>query len=225
MALFCLIHGSSQSAAGWGLLIPELEKLRHQTVQMDLPTAEPEASATHYADVIAQAIPNSAPEAIVVAHSASGLFLPLVPQRRPVRRMVFLAAVIPQIGRSLFDQFRSDPDMLNPDWIGKDPTSDDHVALQFLFHDCPVEVAIWGLTTLRLMYARQAMAEICPLEQWPDTPSSYIVCRDDRTVRPDWCRRAARERLGVQAIELPGGHCPHVSHPVELARVLAELTA
>src|SRR5712691_978673 len=43
---------------------------------------------------------------------------------------------------------------------------------------------------------------------WPNVPASYIFCREDRTVRPEWARKAARERLGVAVIELPGGHRP-----------------
>jgi pimeloyl-ACP methyl ester carboxylesterase len=51
-------------------------------------------------------------------------------------------------------------------------------------------------------------------------PCSYILCRDDRTATPSWARRAARERLGVEPIEVPGGHCPMLSHPRELAEAL-----
>ena len=73
------------------------------------------------------------------------------------------------------------------------------------------------------MFAHEAVLEICPLETWPSVPSSYIVCAEDRTVRPEWRRRAASERLGVDPIELSGGHCPHVSRPRELAEVLSAL--
>lgn len=159
----------------------------------------------------------------MVAHSASGLFLPLVPELHRVRRLVFLVAVIPQIGKSLMDQLKDDPGMFNADWIGKDPTKSEEVARQFLFHDCSDEVAAWAWSTMRLMFARGAMIETCPLNAWPAVPCSYIVCADDRTLRPDWSRRAARERLGVEAIELPGGHCPNVSRPVELAAALTAL--
>jgi hypothetical protein len=41
-----------------------------------------------------------------------------------------------------------------------------------------------------------------------------------RALRPDWLRRTTRERLGVAAIELDGGHAPHVSRPDELAGIL-----
>src|SRR5216684_4338416 len=111
MSLFCLVHGSTQNASCWDLVIRELVQRGHEAVRMNLPTDEPQASATRYqasatryADVIAQAIPADRDDAIVVAHSASGLFLPLVPERHRVRRLVFLTAVIPQVGKSLPDQ-------------------------------------------------------------------------------------------------------------------------
>ncbi len=223
MSLFCLVHGSTQGASGWDLLVPELERFGHDTVRVVLPVDQPEASATEYAALIAETIPRDRNDVIVVAHSASGLFLPLVPLYRNVRRVVFLAAVIPQLGKSLLEQLRAEPDMLHPEWIGKDPTKDEQVARSFLFHDCSPEVADWAIGTLRLMYARRAMMETCPASEWPGVQSSYIVCAGDRTVQPAWSRRAARERLGIDAIELAGGHCPHVSRPAEVAAALAKI--
>jgi pimeloyl-ACP methyl ester carboxylesterase len=190
---------------------------------MNLPTNEPDASATRYADVIAEAIPAHRDDAVVVAHSASGLFLPLVPDKRRVRRLVFLAAVIPQIGKSLRDQVNEHKEMFNPDWLGKDPTKDNQLALNFLFHDCSPEVSAWALRTMSLMFARWAILEVCPLKVWPVVPSTYILCQEDRAIKPQWSRRAARERLGVASIELPGGHCPYLSRPSALADVLANL--
>jgi pimeloyl-ACP methyl ester carboxylesterase len=218
MSLFCLVHGSTQDPSGWNLLVPELKAFGLNTVLVDLPVDQPEASASLYADRIAESI--DCDNAIVVAHSASGLFLPLVPTKRRVARIVFSAAVIPQIGKSLIDQARSEPDMMNPDWRGKNPIDDDRVAMEFLFHDCTPEVARWAMTTRRLMMARQAMVEIFPLEQWPSVPCSSIVCTADRTIQPEWSRRVARERLGIEPIELEAGHCPHVSRPGALAQAL-----
>jgi len=221
MSLFCLVHGSTQNASCWDRLIPRLEQRGHETVRMNLPANEAEASATRYAEVIAHSIPPEREDVIIVAHSASGLFLPLVPGKRRVQRLVFLAAVIPHIGKSLRDQVNEDKTMFNPDWLGKDPTKDEQLARQFLFHDCSPEATDWALGTMSLMFARQAILEICPLKEWPDVPSSYILCAEDRAIQPQWSRRAARERLGVEAIELPGGHCPYVSRPDQLADALS----
>jgi hypothetical protein len=219
---FFLVHGSTQGSSGWDLLIPELRSLGHEVGRIELPN-DPAASATQYADLIGEAIPADREDVCVVAHSASGLFLPLLPSRRPVHRLVFLAAVIPQIGVSLMDQLRSNPDMMNPEWLGKNPVVDDQIALQFLFHDCSPERAQWALTTRRLTNARQAIVETCPLSDWPAVSCAYILCTGDRTIQPEWSRQASLDRLGCQALELPGGHCPHVSHPRELAELLAGL--
>jgi hypothetical protein len=56
----------------------------------------------------------------------------------------------------------------------------------------------------------------------PDTISrAAIVPAGDRTLRSEWLREAARQRLGVEPVPIEAGHCPHVSQPQALARILA----
>ncbi|MGB0096134.1 MAG: hypothetical protein WBP81_26810 [Solirubrobacteraceae bacterium] len=43
-------------------------------------------------------------------------------------------------------------------------------------------------------------------------------------VRPQWSRIAAPQRLGVEPIELPGGHSPMLANPKHLADILIQLT-
>jgi pimeloyl-ACP methyl ester carboxylesterase len=224
VSLFCLVHGSTQSPAGWKLLVSELESRGHRCVCVDLPTNEPDASANRYADVIADAV-RGMESAIVVAHSAAGLFLPLVPGRVKVARLVYLSAVIPEIGKSFMDQFQSAPEMYCSSFVGKDPTKDPELAWHFLFHDCDAEVAAWAVSTLRLMFAKQAAIEITPLLAWPDVPVSYISCSEDRTINPVWWESTAQERLGVEPIRIRAGHAPYVSRPGELADILVGLDA
>lgn len=45
--------------------------------------------------------------------------------------MVFLAALVPELGTSVLERFRADLGMFNPEWIGKDPR-EDSVAEHFL---------------------------------------------------------------------------------------------
>jgi hypothetical protein len=225
VSVFCLVHGSTQGPSGWNLLTAELEKRGHITITPDLPTDDPGASGTFYAGVIAQTLHGFAAEdLIVVAHSAGGIFLPLLADLRPVQHIVFLAAVVPNIGESIMDQAKRDPTMLCPDWVGVDPTTSDELAHRFLFHDCAPDVAAWALTTIRRMLAVQAMREACPLAKWPAVATSYILCSEDRTITPAWARRIAREHLGITPIELSGGHCPHVSRPSELADTLITIS-
>jgi pimeloyl-ACP methyl ester carboxylesterase len=222
MSVFCLVHGSTQGPTGWKLLNSELKARGHECICVDLPTDQPDAGAALYASIIGKALLNS-DGAIVVAHSASGLFLPLVPEYADVAKLVYLAAAIPVPGVSFLSQFRQAPGMYRPDFVGKDPTKDEAIARHFLFHDCSPEVAQWALTSLRLMFAKQAIVEDCPLEDWPEVPCSYISCSQDRAIDPDWWEAAARERLHGEPIRIEAGHAPHVSRAGALAEILDSL--
>ena len=109
----------------------------------------------------------------------------------------------------------------HPDWIGKDPTEDDAVAAAFLYHDTDEATLEWALSTRRLFLPLGVFGQRLPLA--PEIPSTYIVAAHDRTIRPEWQRRMARERLGVEPVELASGHCPNVSQPDRLAALLVEV--
>jgi hypothetical protein len=57
------------------------------------------------------------------------------------------------------------------------------------------------------------------LDKWPDVRSFYIACVDDRTSARGKAARAA-DVLGVEPLQLPGGHSPMVSRPAALAELL-----
>jgi pimeloyl-ACP methyl ester carboxylesterase len=222
VSIFCLVHGSAQGPTGWQLLVSELQRRGHYCVCVDLPTDRPNASATEYAALIGAAIAE-ADEPIVVAHSASGLFLPLVPEYAQVATLVYLAAVIPLPGIRFLSQVQNDPAAYRPDFLQVRPPIDAAVAQHYLFHDCLPDVVPWAVSTLRMMYAKQAILEPSPLQKWPQAPSSYISCSEDRTINPDWWAAAARERLYTNLIRMEAGHAPFVSRPAELAEILTSV--
>jgi hypothetical protein len=85
MSIFCLVHGSTLSPSGWARLVPELEKRGHRVICADLPTDNPDANAMRYAQSIMQSVRHTNKAPIVLAHSVSGIFLPLMPAQCPVR--------------------------------------------------------------------------------------------------------------------------------------------
>ncbi len=225
MAMFCLIHGGGGSAESWKLVREELTRRGHASVTPALPLDRPEASGSDYAEEIARQVVAECganpPDLVAVAHSVSGFFLPLLPERLPLVALIYLAAMVPQPGLSAFDQVKSTPDLFHPGWRGKDPR-DPAVAREFLFHDCPDELLPWAHSTVHVFYPKRALEEITPLKAWPDVPVAYIACSEDRTISPAWQMRVARERLRVEPRVLPGGHCPYFSRPRETADALVE---
>ena len=131
---------------------------------------------------------------------------------------------MPNPHASFIEEVRANPnETFNPEWIGKDPTKDPSLAINFLYHDCDQETIDWALTTRRLFMPKAVYNQRIALDD--EIPSSYIVASDDRTIRPDWQRKMARERLHIEPLEIATGHCPHVSAPENLAQLLAYIAA
>jgi pimeloyl-ACP methyl ester carboxylesterase len=227
VADFALVHGAYHGAWCWDRVVAELETHGHRTVAMDLPSDDPTAGIDRYVATALDAMTELDDDVIVVGHSFGGLTIPAVAAARPVGRLVFLAAVLPRPGRSFMEVAAADPPADPAFLVGAvdngDGTSSflpEHVE-RFFTHDAPADTA-WVGARLRPQ-AWTIGDDVYPLDVWPQVPSAYIVCRDDRVVLPDWQRRAARELLGVEPVELDGGHEPMVARPAELAAVLDQI--
>lgn len=60
----------------------------------------------------------------------------------------------------------------------------------------------------------------CTFEAWPDVRIHALVGADDRMFPAEFQVRVARDRLGLEADVMPGGHLVAKSRPVELAERL-----
>jgi pimeloyl-ACP methyl ester carboxylesterase len=226
MADFVLIHGTTQSPAGFERLESSLRTRGHHAWTVNLPTDNPALLARDYAQIIRAQVDPGAADPVVLAHSGSGPLLPAAAQALHARHVVWLAAAVPDLsgGRSFIQEVQADPTrVMNPEWLGKNPVEDPVLATYFLFHDCDLATLQWALTTLRLFAPRASYQEIPVPAAGSTPPSTFILPTADRTLRPEWMRQAARERLGVEPIEVPGGHCPHVSRPEHVADILDAL--
>lgn len=222
--LVALVHGGLHGAWCWDLLAPELHSRGYRTVAPDMPVSEPGLGADVYADAVAAAVPEDE-EIVVVGHSMGGLVIPLLADRRGVRGLVFLAAMIPAVGKSLAEQYAVEPDAVGQanvtfgaDEVGR-LTVDADGARRLFFHDCPESVVDWAVPKL-VPQATDIVTETSPLTAWPAVPSASIVCREDRAVPFDWAVRAARTRLDTEAVLLDGSHSPFASRPADTASAL-----
>lgn len=233
MTTFALVHGSWHGAWCWELLTPLLEQEGHGVVTMDLPCDDGSASFETYADEVCAALGQCDDDVVLVGHSMAGSAVALVAARRPVHHLVYLCAVVPDIGRSVFDQWRDEPDMLNPAYVKglSEPDAqsrttwvDLELARAVLCADCDEPTAEAALNRLRPQ-ARYPSTVPFPLAEFPAVSCTSVVCTGDQLVGPDWSRRVARHRLGAELIELPGSHSPFLSRAKALADVLLPLVA
>ena len=118
--------------------------------------------------------------------------------------------------------------MFWPEWIEVGPrwydtSQRERLARRFLLHDCDEETLSWALRTIDLFDTHHLVTQPAPFRSWPPVPCASIVSSDDRTLTPDWGRRASRRVLGAEPIEIDAGHCPHVSQPKRVAAILEQL--
>ncbi|MFG1703666.1 alpha/beta fold hydrolase [Nonomuraea sp. M3C6] len=205
MATFALIHGGGGSAWDWHLLEAELRGRGHDVVAVDLPVEDESASLLDYADSVAAAV-GERRDLVVVAHSWGGFVGPLVCARIPAELLVLVTAMIPAPGEPPSDWWG------NTGFGHKD--MDDPIGL--FLHDVPKELAEELLTKGR-NHADKALAEPWPLDKWPDVPTRFLLCRDDRFFTPDFMREVVRDRLGITPDEIDGSHSPMLARPAELA--------
>jgi pimeloyl-ACP methyl ester carboxylesterase len=202
VSAFALIHGGGGSAWDWHLVAPELRKRGHDPIAVDLPTEDASAGWWDYADTVVEAV-GDRPQLIVVGHSLGAFTAPLMCARRPVELLVLVAGMIPSPGEPFSDWWTNS---------GYEESGYDDV----FYHDVPPELAAEARTRERGQ-AERPLNDPWPLESWPDVPTRYLLCRDDRMFSAEWARRHARERLGIEPDEIEGGHYITLSRPYELA--------
>jgi pimeloyl-ACP methyl ester carboxylesterase len=162
---------------------------------------------------------------VVVGHSGAGVLLPAIAQAAGASAAAWLAAYVPDLpgGRGMAEDIQAHRDAIfQPDWPGVNPVSDPQQALRFLFHDCDPPTQQWALGTLRLFNPGPAVYQHTPGPLPTAITRTFILPAGDRTLRPEWMRQAARQRLDTQPVEIDAGHCPHVSQPETLARILSQ---
>lgn len=221
-----LVHGGSGGAWYWDRLLPHLTALGHRAVAADVPMDDPDNDLERCA-ALAAASADGLDRPVVVGHSIAGCFLPLVARHVAARRLVFLCAMIPVPGRSLADQQAEDPGMVRyPYALVRDEQgrtlATPEVARAMYYPDATDADATWATARLRPQ-APTVRTSPFPVGGWPAVPSTYVVARDDTVVDPEWSRRASRERLGVEPIEIGGAHSPMLTRPKELAALLDDV--
>jgi pimeloyl-ACP methyl ester carboxylesterase len=229
MGTFALVHGSWHGAWCWERLERELDARGRRSVTVDLPAEDPDAGLSRCAEVVAESLRGVDDDVILVGHSMAGSTIPLVARHRPLRHLVFLASLVPEPGGSVTDRYTKE-NVYVPGFVGNTLVRDDgasywpdpEAAVRCFYNDCTAADAAWAVSRLRPQSAAPRL-EPWPDDAIPDVERTSILCRDERVIAPAWSRTMSRELLGVEAVELDGGHSPFLSRPAELADVLVRL--
>jgi pimeloyl-ACP methyl ester carboxylesterase len=216
MATFILVPGAGGVGWYWHLLVSELEHRGHVAVAVDIREDDPALGLPEYAQIVNAAI-DGRPDVVLVGQSLAGFTAPVVAADRSVRMVVLLNAMIPLPGETPGEWWdatgQREARRAAAVTAGRDPEFD--IERDFL-HDVPPDVAAAGADKQRGP-ADTPFGQPCEFERWPDVPIKVVAGRDDRFFPASFQRRVARERLGLEVDEIPGGHLVALSNPVGLA--------
>lgn len=225
-----LIHGTGHGAWCFAETIAALGALGHSARAIDLPgcgaDATPAAEATLGACARAIVAAVTGPT-IVVGHSAAGFAITAAAERDPagIAALVYLAAYVPQPGKSLAEMRRAGPSQplkgafrMTAD--GSAFRFDPAIVADRFYHDCPPEVAAAALARLTPQPLGPQETALPATSTAESLPRHYIRCTEDRTIPPAYQTSMA---AGIALSDLATGHSPFLSAPDALAQRLSEI--
>jgi pimeloyl-ACP methyl ester carboxylesterase len=221
VATFCLIHGNWHDASCWERLRGPLEERGHRVVAPDLPIADPATLWEERVEPVMRALDGVRGPVAVVAHSASSGYGALAAARLDDPLLVYLCPRLnpfpsppgaPAVFRAGFPFPARRADGAN-EW-------EREAAIAAMYSRLPRGVAEQLAGRLR---PAAPPPDDFPLDGHPDVATALIYALDDEFFEPEWERFMARQLLGVEPIEVPGGHFPMIENPELLADLLDRL--
>jgi len=238
---FVLIHGGFHGAWCWQHVVPELARLGHEGLALDLPghgerRAEPSTLETRTAAIVN--ILKSGD--ILVGHSGGGFDITLAADAAPdrVRHLIYLAAGLPiedqplvlatggaantgKVAR-LNETIPATALQQTPD--GRLAWTDRDAAAALFYHDCPAETVDWAFARFSPAPPGILLDPVSIPKFWAaELPRSYILCLQDRAL-PFASAMNFAGRLGVIPHFMESSHSPFFSQPRELAELLVSAT-
>ncbi|MFD4173118.1 alpha/beta hydrolase [Streptomyces anulatus] len=210
-----LVHGLYHCPEHFGRVA---EPLRTAGIEVVVPELHRGSLSADTAAVQA-AVDSLAEPPLVLGHSYGGSVITGV---RGAGQLVYLAAFVPDTGESAATLGGASPrlqEAIDPEPDGS-TTLRPEAAAEVLYNDCSASLAAWAVDLLRPQ--APGCGRGVPLHHsWKDTPSTYVVCDQDRAIDPALQRRMASRCTEVR--EWRTGHSPFVGRPGLLAELLEEL--
>ncbi|QDZ01447.1 alpha/beta hydrolase [Nitratireductor mangrovi] len=222
---FLLVHGSWHGPWCWDDLRAALSRRGLASAAVALPSCGHDPAAlgglAEDAAAVGAAAAAIAGDVVVVGHSYGGAAISEAEYGPNVKRLVYVAAFMPDAGRSSVSYLPPGPMApyigLRDDGTMEVPAGQ---AVPSFYHDCTPEVAAAAEAQLCL----QSQAVLGPdstRAAWRSLPSTYIVTTDDRALPADFQRMFAAQASETR--DFASSHSPFLSRPDDFADLLAEV--
>jgi len=214
---FVLVPGAGGVAWYWHRVVSLLEEARHQAIAVDLPADDESAGLAKYTELTVTAIDGDA-SSIIVAQSLGGFTGAMAAARARVSGLTFVNAMIPLPGERLGEWGAA---------VGsteariakakRDGYSEEFDDATYFYHDVSEDKV--GAKLARAQ-SEKVFDDRADFTAWPKIPIRLLASASDRLFPIELQQRIARDRLGIDAEVIPGGHLVALSHPAELVAAL-----
>lgn len=229
LATVLLVHGAWCGDWVYWKLAPCLDERGLDWVGADLPTCSATDTSVGPLDDVAYVrdLIDAIDGPVVVAGKSYGgtVISGATAGSANVKHLVYIAAMMPEPGE-LFQkttaaartpEFAQGGRLLDDGRVAMDPEIG---AASAFWQATEEDRDVWRRNASPMSFGRDPSGSLERVG-WVDIPSTYIVCREDRAIQPS-AQRAWAERA-THVIEQPWDHSPAVSHPSEVADLLADV--
>jgi len=238
---FVLVHGGYHGAWCWAKLMPQLERLGHKVLAIDLPGCasrlKEKATLSSWRGALREIIE---PGDILVGHSMGGFAISIAADEVPdkVARVIYLSAAVPIEGEAMgvatqntvaedwprtvglpYDQFLEIIELPNQGPCVR--MTKKEAANKVFYHDCSKADQDWAWEQLTPQPIAPTLEPFHLPRFWKAAiPKDFILTTDD------YSHRLAHDnifmqRLGLStAFSIVSSHSPFVSKPAETAKIL-----
>ncbi len=219
MTAAVLIPGAGGLGWYWHLVERDLTAHGYDVFAVDL-AAYGRTGLPVYADAVVDAI-DGRTDVALVAQSMGAFTAPLVWQRVATSMVVLVNAMIPRPGETpgaWWDNVGSE--QARKAAATRGGYSAEFDLTTYFMHDVP-QPLVAEMQMRAGAQLDERFDDVCTFDAWPPFPIHVVAGHDDRFFPLEFQQRVARDRVGVDPVIVPGGHLAALSHPEELAAVIA----
>lgn len=213
-----LVSGSFVDGSGWRVIHDILIQKGYKVTV----AAQPHTSLDDDIAATREILDQQVGPVVLVGHSSGGAVISAAGERSKVKALVYVSALLPDVGESLAQVIGSMPSPSS----SVAPTQDGHLFVdRARFHD---DVGA-DLPTNRTDYmaVSQVPATVAAFNTqiwaaaWRHKPSYAVLSTDDRALSPD-LQRWMYQRAGAKVTAVKASHLAYISQPDQVAKVIED---
>lgn len=230
--LFVFVHGAMHSASCFDKkLIPIFRKNNYKTITFDLPGCGDdntdidkinlELYVNYTINIINENI-NENEKVVLVGHSLGGLTISKVADIIPdkIERLIYIAAIIPENNKKLFDNIKIDQSVFEIDIDNKYLKIKEEKIKNMFYNNCNSDDVEFAKKILRPQPIKPANEIVLLSENFNKIPKIYISTLSDNMVTLDQQKNYIKINKFMKTINIDSDHSPFFSNPEKLYDII-----